>query len=97
MEWNYKNIIITIQNDGCFYFNFKGNTDCSFTLNSAKEKIDKLTDKYYNFTEKNKDKLLSKLDSREVDFINSLINELNRHKNNVYCEIGISDEMLFNF
>lgn len=97
MEWEYKNITISVCSDGIFYFNHKGKGDCANTLIDAKRKIDVLTEGYYNFTEKDISRMLKKLDEREKDFVTSLINELNRHSSNAYCEIGISDEMLFRF
>ena len=97
MEWKYKNITITIGSDGIFYFTYKGKENCADTLIDAKRKIDTLTEDYYNFTVVDVNRMLNKLDDREKDFVNSLIEELKRHEFNAYCEIGISDDMLFIF
>lgn len=95
MEWNYKNIIIRVESDGCFYFSINGKGDVSYTLNSAKEKIDKALEFYYTFTKSDITKLFKKLDRREQEFVQNLIDELKRHGCNAYCEIGWSDEFLF--
>lgn len=97
MEWNYKNVIITVESDGKFYFSINGEVNIENTLESAKVKIDNLLKDYYTFNDKDIDKLCKKLDKRESEFVRSLIDELNRHKFNAYCEIGITDEMLFDF
>lgn len=97
MEWRHKNVIISIESDGKFYFSINGKAEVEDTLASACRKIDTLLADYYTFNEKDIDKLCRKLDKRESEFVRSLIDELNRHKCNAYCEIGISDEMLFDF
>lgn len=95
MEWNYKNVIIRIENDGRFYFSINDNVNVTDTLNAAKEKIDKTLKDYYTFNKSDLDKLYKKLDKRERELIENLINELNIHASNPYCSIGISDEFLF--
>ena len=95
MEWNYKNIIIKVQSDGCFYFNINNNTYVAFTLSNAKEKIDKTLKDYYTFNKSDLNKLYKKLDKREYELIKSLINELSIHTSNPYCSISISNEFLF--
>lgn len=95
MEWNYKNVIIRVESDGCFYFSINGNVDVAYTLNSAKEKIDKALKNYYEFNQSDLNRLYKKLDKRERDLIESLIHELEIHASNAYCSIGISDEFLF--
>lgn len=97
MEWNYKNVIISIESDGKFYFSVNGKVNVENTLESAKYRIDELLKDYYTFNEKDIDKLCKKLDKRESDFVRALIEELKLHEFNAYCEIGISDEMLFKF
>lgn len=97
MEWNYKKVIISIESDGRFYFSLNGKVNVENTLESAKNTIDELLKKYYTFNEKDIDKLCRKLDKRESEFVRALIKELNIHKFNAYCEIGMSDEMLFSF
>lgn len=97
MEWNYKNVIISIESDGKFYFSVNGEVNIENTLESAKYRIDALLKDFYTFNEKDIDKLCKKLDKREAEFVRALIEELKLHDNNAYCEIGISDEMLFRF
>ena len=97
MEWNYKNVIISIESDGKFYFSVNGKVNIETTLEEAKCRIDELLKDYYTFNDKDIDKLCRKLDKREVEFVRALIEELKRHEFNAYCEIGISDEMLFKF
>ena len=97
MEWNYKNVIISIESDGKFYFSLNGKVIIEDTLEEAKRRIDELLEDYYNFNDKDIDKLCRKLDKREAEFVRALIEELKRHEFNAYCEIGISDEMLFKF
>lgn len=95
MEWNYKNVIISIESDGKFYFSVNGKVNTEDTLESAKLRIDELLKDYYAFNAKDIDKLCSKLDRRESEFVKALIEELKLHEFNAYCEIGISDGMLF--
>lgn len=97
MEWNHKNVIIRIESDGKFYFSVNGEVNIENTLESAKYRIDALLKDYYTFNEKDIDKLCKKLDKREAEFVRALIEELKLHDFNAYCEIGISDEMLFRF
>jgi hypothetical protein len=96
MKWNYKRIIIRVNNEGLFYCLCNGVEVNEFTLQEVKKTIDTLTEKYYNFTEKDIQSMLKKLDNREKDFVNSLLQELSCHWDNAYCEIGITDNMLFN-
>ena len=96
MKWNYKNIIIEVQEDGRFYFTFNGKTKCWDSLSEAKNHIDSLTKEYYEFKKEDLDKLCKKLDKRESEFVRNLIKELNCHRDNAYCEIGISEDFLFN-
>ena len=97
MEWNYKNVIISIESDGKFYFSVNGKVNIEDTLEEAKRRIDELLKDYYTFNDKDIDKLCRKLDKREAEFVRALIEELKLHEFNAYCEIGISDEMLFKF
>ena len=97
MEWSYKNVIISIESDGKFYFSLNGKVNIETTLEEAKRRIDELLEDYYNFNDKDIDKLCRKLDKREAEFVRALIEELKLHEFNAYCEIGISDEMLFKF
>lgn len=97
MEWNYKNVIISIESDGKFYYSLNGKVNIENTLEEAKRRIDELLEDYYTFNDKDIDKLCRKLDKREAEFVRALIEELKLHEFNAYCEIGISDEMLFKF
>ena len=97
MEWNYKKIIITVESDGKFDFSLNGKVNIEDTLEEAKRRIDELLEDYYTFNDKDIDKLCGKLDKREAEFVRALIEELKLHEFNAYCEIGISDEMLFKF
>lgn len=97
MEWEHKGVKITVDYDGRFCFNQNDVAYHEYSLNDARHKIDQLTEEYYNFTEKDKERMLKKLDRRERDFVTQLMEELKRHSFNAYCEIGISDEMFFSF
>ena len=97
MEWEYKKIIITVESDGKFYFSLNGKVNIEDTLKAAKRRIDELLKDYYTFNDKDIDKLCKKLDKREAEFVRALIEEIKRHVFNAYCEIGISEELLFNF
>ena len=74
MEWEYCKIKITINSE----------------LAKSKEIIDNELKTYYLFTQKDMDKLMSKLDSREKDLIRSLYMELEEHKESAYCEQGVN-------
>lgn len=97
MEWNYKNIIIKIESDGKFYFAINGEVEVADSLEIAKSRIDIKLKEYYTFSEKDIDNLCKKLNKRESEFVKSLIDELERHRFNAYCKIGISNEMFFDF
>ena len=96
MEWTYKSVIIRVETDGKFYFSLNGKVNIESTLAAAKHRIDELLEDYYTFNDKDIDKLCKKLDKREAEFVRALIEELKNHINNAYCEIGISDDFLFN-
>jgi hypothetical protein len=97
MKWNYKNVVIKIENDGNFYFSINGEVEITNSLEAAKNRIDNLRLSYYTFSKEDIDKLCKKLDKRESEFVRALIKELKLHKHSPYCEIGISDEMVFDF
>lgn len=97
MKWNYQNVVIKIEKDGNFYFSINGEVEITNSLEAAKNRIDSLRTSYYTFNIEDIDKLCKKLDERESEFVRSLIKEVKLHKFNPLCEIGISDEMLFNF
>lgn len=97
MKWDYNNVIIEIKNDGKFYFSINGKTEKADSLEIAKSLIDRSSRYYYTFSKEDIDKLCKKLDKRESEFVSSLIKELRIHKHSAYCEIGISDEMPFDF
>lgn len=97
MEWVYKNIIITVESDGKFHFTIEGKPVKRSSLEDAKNTIDIKLEYYYTFNAGAIDNLCKKLDKRESEFVIALIEELNRHKSNAYCELSISDDMLFKF
>lgn len=65
MKWIYKNIEIVINSEGRFFFNVRGKDFSTTSLDEAKEIISEALASYYTFTQRDMDKLLSKLDSRE--------------------------------
>lgn len=91
MEWEYKQVKISIDSDGLFYFKIDGAFYKQKTLEDAKKSIDEFSKSYYNFTQKDMDKLMSKLDKRERDLVRSLYKEIECHANSPYCEMGIID------
>lgn len=97
MEWNYKGKIIKVDEQGLFSYEHDGKRYNNDTLSGAKRRIDELLEDYYTFNDKDIDKLCGKLDKREAEFVRALIEEIKLHEFNAYCEIGISDEMLFRF
>jgi hypothetical protein len=97
MEWNYKKVTIAVDSDGMFNFSINENVYIDSSLESAKSRIDIILKDYYTFSKKDIDILCKKLNKRESEFVRALIEELKCHEYNAYCEIGISDEMLFMF
>lgn len=92
MEWEYKQVKISIDSDGLFYFKIGSILYTERTLNDAKIVIDEKLKSYYLFTQKDMDKLMSKLDKREQDLVRSLYQEIDQHYNSAYCEQGISEK-----
>lgn len=76
MKWIYKNIEIEINSEGRFFFNVRGKDFSTTSLDEAKEIISEILASYYTFTQKDMDKLLSKLDNREKELVKSLYQEL---------------------
>ena len=62
--WTYKNISININDDGLFVFTFNNKDYKHKSLEDAKECADKLTKDYYNFSMKDYNSMLSKLNKR---------------------------------
>lgn len=91
MEWKYKQVKISIDSDGLFYFKIGSILYTERTLNDAKRFIDEKLKSYFLFTQKDMDKLMSKLDKRERDLVRSLYQELKEHMGSAYCEQGISE------
>ena len=89
MEWIHKNIKISINTENRFFFCIRGKDFSTKSLEEAKEIINKALDSYYTFTQKDMDKLLSKLDNREKELVKSLYQEIKKHENTAYCELGI--------
>lgn len=92
MEWEYKDINISVNSEGFFVFSVNQENYLKPTLKEAKCKIDKLLQDYYNFTQEDMNKLMSKLDKREQEVVRSLYREINAHANNAYCSLGIVDD-----
>lgn len=97
MQWTYKECKIFINDDGTFKFCVNGKFEEAESLREAKNTIDERLKVYYNFTDDDYKKLLSKLDKRESTFVKEVLQELANHCNNAYCEMGISDDFPFNF
>lgn len=95
--WTYKNISININDDGLFVFTFNNKDYKHKSLEDAKECADKLTKDYYNFSMKDYNSMLSKLNKREQDFVNTICKELACHYMNPYCELGVNVDFNFNF
>ncbi len=91
MEWEYKQVKILIDSDGLFYFKINGACYKEKTLENAKKSIDDISKSYYLFTQKDMDKLMSKLDKREKELVRSLYQEIEGHRNSAYCEQGVSE------
>lgn len=95
MNWIYKNIKININTDGKFVFNC---CDSSYTVNSlieAKEIIDEKTKEFYSINEEFYKNIIKKLNNKEAMFFNQLIEELNCHHNNCYCDLDIYNYLDF--
>lgn len=92
MEWEYKQVKISIDSDGTFYFRIDGILYTEWSLNDAKRVIDEKLKSYYLFTQKDMDRLMSKLDKREKELVRSLYQEIEGHRNSAYCEQGISEK-----
>lgn len=92
MEWEYKNINISVNSEGFFVFSVNQENYLKSTLKEAKLEIDSLLQDYYNFTQEDMNKLMSKLNKREQDLIRSLYREINVHASNAYCSLGIVDD-----
>lgn len=90
MEWIYKKIKIYVDTDGYFHWEINGNKYKASRLNDAKEEIDEQTKDYYRFSSADLDKLLSKLNVREVEMLKALIDECSNHIGNPYCSLGFN-------
>lgn len=100
----YKGCVITCDENGMFSIVENKNGDCRRikniqcgTLSVLKAQIDKELDSYYTITTKDYNTILGKLDQRERNFLNALVEELARHLGNAYCEMGISEAFEFDF
>lgn len=94
MKWVYKNITIYIEEyDGKFYFIAPNKTkECYSSLEEAKNRID---NEYFYFNTGDFEALSKKLNTREREFIANIIEELEIHRNNTHCKIGLSDNLKF--
>lgn len=97
MEWVYKNIKIWVNDSGLFCYEVGGNLYQCHTLLEAKIDIEKRTETYYNFTNKDIITLLKKLDKREAEFVKALMCELEIHKNSAYCEQGVNIDFRYDY
>ena len=95
MDFTYKKNIISVNSNGMFEFTYNNKKHYCESLRDSKELIDSLVRSYYQFNNDDLFKLLDKLDEREQDFVKSLIEEIERHSDNAYCELGITDAFLF--
>ena len=89
MEWEFKDVKIVIDESGKFCFTVG---DINYQKNSlveAKETINIVTEKFYTIAKEDLNKLFKKLTPREKYFIQDMIEELNNHANNAYCELGL--------
>lgn len=92
MEWTYKNINITVDNDGFFCANVNQEKIRTTTLQECKEEIDDIVAPYYEFTSKDWSNILKKLTIREQNCLNAIKEALKCHISNPYCQIGINDD-----
>lgn len=74
MEWNYRNVVITVEENGKFCFSINGKTEKVDSLEIAKSQID-----IYTFSKMDMDNLCNILTKREGEFVRALITELKRH------------------
>ena len=77
-------------------YNEEGKKYKEESLNKAFAIISEDREDYYNITKKDLENLYAKLNSREKDFVSAMINELDRHDGNPYCELGLTDKFEFN-
>lgn len=92
MEWEYKQVKISIDFDGIFYFKIGSILYTERTLDGAKMVIDEKLKSYYLFSQKDMDRLMSKLDKKEQELVRSLYQEIEGHVGSAYCEQGISEK-----
>lgn len=90
MNWIRKGIEITINENGMFEYSIDGKKYNSPSLSQAEEKIDEITKEYYNFTSTDLEHLLEKLNNREKEFVNAIIDELEAHYDSSYCQLGVN-------
>ena len=93
METFYKNVKIKCDESTDFKFNFeyKGTGYSVESYNDATRVIDEITKEYYAFIKQDVNNLLKKLSAREKEFVEGLIEELELHKCNAYCQLGICE------
>lgn len=92
MEWEYKQVKISIDSDGIFYFKTGSILYTERTLDGAKMVIDEKLKPYYLFSQKDMDRLMSRLDKKEQESVRSLYQEIEGHVGSAYCEQGISEK-----
>lgn len=92
MEWNYKKVLIKITKEGYFIADVNKTKITTKTLDECKREIDSAFKDYFTFTKDDWNKMLKKLDKREVECIEDMRKELSLHTMNAYCELGIVNE-----
>lgn len=92
MEWYYKRVEIWVDNNGMFKFTFDSTTEEFFTLQEAKEEIDKLTKEYFTVYKNDIKNALKKLDSREKDIFHHIIDVFEEHKYDCDSEWDFMDK-----
>lgn len=100
MEWEHKGVQILLEEEtGLFtFFNQeKKEVEKVESLREARRRVAETYKSYYNFTFDDIKALLNKLDDREKDFVIDIIEELDIHDDNCYCEIGIYNSFHFSF
>lgn len=76
MEWNYKNILISVDQEGQFCFYFNDQYYSYDTLRGAKARVDDIVSKYYTISRYDYKNMLNKLTKREREFLEDMMNEL---------------------
>lgn len=92
MEFVHRNVKITVESDGLFYFKIGTNSMKADSLNNAKTRIETMLKSYYTFTKDDFKRVMLKLDDREKAWLKDLITNFECHRHNAYCQIGVETE-----